>query len=593
MDSLQEAFFVCDETGAITEINSTFTDILGYGTEGLPYTPIHPWWPDASIDPDAHRQVEKAFAQLLGHQRGSYSIPVTHRDGHRVWVRATFAQAKDPATGRNIIVGTFRDITAEHYAIQRETALAALSTRLSKAGSLTEALTGALSELKALWRAEHVLAAVFPRHNEPIVTSTAGPTHWQQLSPEHRHLLTDQRRQSTLTAAARGSEAGVTLEHPDGPLALWIDLGDSRPFTGEDELLLSLLAGHLTQGLARAHHNDQQRETALALQRAILGPSELPAGFAVRYEPATPPLEVGGDWYDTVTLPDGRIGIVVGDCVGRGLKAAAVMGQLRSACRALLLQNPRPAQVLTALDHFAAADPRSPVHHSLLRHPRPGKRPPHLLQRRTPARHPRPPRRRDLPPRRRPLHPLAITPGAARPEGTCTMAARDTLLLYTDGLVERRRRPLTDGIHQAGRALQEGRDTPIDDLAGDVMTSLAPADGYDDDVALLLYRYPAPWTSASPPNPPSWPRSAKPYAGGSTGAPCPRTPSRTPWSPPGKHVPMPSNTATATPPATPSAYEQKPSPTHSTSPSQTPAAGKHHNPRPTPTGAAASPSCAP
>lgn len=492
VDSLQEAFFVCDETGAITEINSTFTDILGYGTEGLPYTPIHPWWPDASIDPDAHRQVEKAFAQLLGHQRGSYSIPVTHRDGHRVWVRATFAQAKDPATGRNIIVGTFRDITAEHYAIQRETALAALSTRLSKAGSLTEALTGALSELKALWRAEHVLAAVFPRHNEPIVTSTAGPTHWQQLSPEHRHLLTDQRRQSTLTAAARGSGAGVTLEHPDGPLALWIDLGDSRPFTGEDELLLSLLAGHLTQGLARAHHNDQQRETALALQRAILGPSELPAGFAVRYEPATPPLEVGGDWYDTVTLPDGRIGIVVGDCVGRGLKAAAVMGQLRSACRALLLQNPRPAQVLTALDHFAAGIPGAlctTVFCGIL-DPESG----HLIY--SSAGHPpgilaRPDGATCLLEDGRST-PLAITPGAARPEGTCTMAARDTLLLYTDGLVERRRRPLTDGIHQAGRALQEGRDTPIDDLAGDVMTSLAPADGYDDDVALLLYRYPAP-----------------------------------------------------------------------------------------------------
>ena len=103
-----------------------------------------------------------------------------------------------------------------------------------------------------------------------------------------------------------------------------------------------MLAGHLGQGLHRVHQIDQQRETALALQHAILGPAHLPAGFAVRYEPATRPLKVGGDWYDTVALDDGRIGIVVGDCVGHGLAAATVMGQLRSACRALLLENTEP-----------------------------------------------------------------------------------------------------------------------------------------------------------------------------------------------------------------------------------------------------------
>jgi anti-sigma regulatory factor (Ser/Thr protein kinase) len=88
--------------------------------------------------------------------------------------------------------------------------------------------------------------------------------------------------------------------------------------------------------------------------------------------------------------------------------------------------------------------------------------------------------------------PLAVRPGNARPEGECTIPARATLLLYTDGLVERRRRALSAGIDQASAEVQEGRDTAVDVLASQLMNRLAPAGGYDDDVALLLYRHPAP-----------------------------------------------------------------------------------------------------
>ncbi|MFH8376992.1 SpoIIE family protein phosphatase [Streptomyces cyaneofuscatus] len=498
IDSLQEAFFVCDEDGAVIEINTSFTGILGYGPEDLPYQPVHPWWPDAATDPEAHRLVAEAFATLTGQERGSYTIPVAHRDGHRLWVTATFNQVQDPDTGRTVIVGTFRDVSAEHYAIQRETALAALSTRLSQAPSLTEALDGSLEELKKLWRAEQVTAVVFGPRDEPALTCTDTGLVWQDLPAERRRMLTGLRDQPALTAVPGQGEATVVLEHPQGTLALWIALGEQRPFTGEDQLLLSLLAGHLAQGLARAHQIDQQRETAIALQRAILGPSRLPDGFAVRYEPATRPLEVGGDWYDTVALPDGRIGIVVGDCVGRGLEAASVMGQLRSACRALLLQDAGPAQALMALDQFAAGvdgamcttvfcgvlDTRTgQLIYSSAGHP------PGIVV--------RPDGTTKLLEDGRSL-PLAVRPGRPRPEGSSTISARSTLLLYTDGLVERRRRPLSAGIDRAGEALQDGRDTAVDDLASAVMSSLAPDGGYDDDVALLLYRHPAPLEMSFP-----------------------------------------------------------------------------------------------
>ncbi|MGV9598235.1 SpoIIE family protein phosphatase [Streptosporangium sandarakinum] len=491
VDSLQEAFFVCDENGAVVEINSAFADVLGYGPEGLPYAPVHPWWPDADTDPEAHRQVAEAFSDLLGHDKGGYTIPVIHRDGHRVWVSASFNHAQDPDTGRRVVVGTFRDVTAEHYAIQRESALASLSTALSRAVSLPDALDGALRELHGLWNARCVLAAVFDG-DEPTLTATDESVSWHGLSAEHRRALTGLRERPPLAPVADRTGMGVLLEHPEGPLALWVDLGGHRPFTGEDQLLLSLLAGYLAQGLVRAHQIDQQRETAIALQRAILGPARLPDGFAVRYEPATRPLEVGGDWYDTITLPDGRIGIVVGDCVGHGVEAAAVMGQLRSACRALLLQDASPARTLMALDHFAAGVPGAKCTTAfcgvldpatgLLTYSSAG-HPPGILA--------YPDGTTRLLDGGRSI-PLAARPGRTRPESETVIPARATLMLYTDGLVERRRHPLDAGIDRASRAVQDGRDAAIDDLATQVMIRLAPADGYNDDVALLLYRHPAP-----------------------------------------------------------------------------------------------------
>lgn len=500
VDSLQEAFFVCDEHGAVVEINAAFTDILGYDTDGLPYTPPHPWWPDANSDAEAHRQVAEAFAGMLAaRERGCYTVPVRHRDGHRVWVTATFNHVQDPDTGRRVVVGTLRDVTAEHYAIQRESAVAALSLLLSRAGSLEEALEGALEELQDLWAARRVLAAVFQGDEVTLLDTSSGETTWETLSEYDRSALTALRDGPSLApAAGRGPDAGVALEHPHGPMALWLDLGENRPFTDQDATLLALLAGHLAQGLTRAQQIDQQRRTALALQRSILGPSDLSGGFAVRYEPAARPLEVGGDWYDTTALPDGRIGIVVGDCVGRGLKAATIMGQLRSACRALLLQDPRPDQVLSALDHFAAGIPGAlctTVFCGVL-DPNSG----HLVY--SSAGHPpgvlvRPDGTVDLLDQGRST-PLAVRPGHPRPSAEYTVPARATLLLYTDGLVERRGRSLTEGIEQAAETVQGGRDTGIEELASRIMATLSPVGGYDDDVALLVYRHPAPLDMAFP-----------------------------------------------------------------------------------------------
>nr|WP_244257260.1 SpoIIE family protein phosphatase [Kitasatospora cineracea] len=509
VDSLQDAFFVCDEDGAVTRVNAAFADLLGYGPEGLPYLPPHPWWADPRTDPDARRQAADALARSAEHDRGSATVPATHRDGHRVWAHSTFNRVPDPATGRTVTVGTIRDVTAEYYAVQRESALASLADCLARVTSAEEALACALEELRGLWRARRVVAVRFDRAGAPARLTAAGPgPDWPGLPEERRAALTALAGGPALTPAAGPAGTGIRLELPDGPLVLAVELDEPRPFTREDELLLSLLGGRLAQGLARARRIDQQRETAIALQRAILGPNRLPEGFAARYEPATPPLEVGGDWYDTVPLPDGRTGIVVGDCVGRGLAAASVMGQLRSACRALLLQDPGPARTLAALDAFAAGVPGAvcttvfcgvldPVTGEL-RHSSAG-HPPGVLALADGS--------TVLLDGGRAL-PLAVRPGLPRPEAVTVLPGRSTLLLYTDGLVERRRDGLAEGIERAGRALVAGSGLPTAELAGHVTGLLRPADGYEDDVAVLLYRQPAVLVRSFPARPAEAPAAA-------------------------------------------------------------------------------------
>ena len=507
IDSLHEAFFLCDEAGTVVEINAAFTDMLGYGPEGLPYAAEYAWWPGEDTEPEAHRQLGEAFGQLMRQSKGSFVAPVTHKDGHRLWVAASFNEVQDPDTGRRMVVGTLRDITAEHYAGQREAALAAMGLLLSQASSVPQALQGAINELRRLWQARRALAVTWDGGKEPSVMSTGAETSWADLPAPLRERISALRRQPLLSPAGGGSAAapgdapavdgwaaavGITVEHPLGLLAVWIDVDAARPFSAEDRALLALLCGYLGQALHRVHQTDQQRETALALQRAILGPARLPAGFAARYEPANRPLEVGGDWYDIVELPDGRIGIVVGDCVGHGLDAATVMGQLRSACRALLLQDASAAQTLTAMDRFAALIPgaicstvfcgifdrdEGRLTYSSAGHP------PGILA---------------LPDGRTQLledgrsFPLAVRPGIERTEASCTVPARAALLLYTDGLVERRRRSMDTGIAQAGAAVHRGASAAVEDLATAIMTAMAPDGGYEDDVALVLYRHPAP-----------------------------------------------------------------------------------------------------
>ncbi|HSD81629.1 MAG TPA: SpoIIE family protein phosphatase, partial [Solirubrobacteraceae bacterium] len=129
-----------------------------------------------------------------------------------------------------------------------------------------------------------------------------------------------------------------------------------RAFDADDVELLQLVAERAARAIAHAAIYEETRATAIALQRALL-PERLPripgATVAARYLPGQRTLEVGGDWYDVLPLRDGRYALVVGDVMGRGVQAAAVMGQLRAALRAYLHSTAEPAAALAQLDALA------------------------------------------------------------------------------------------------------------------------------------------------------------------------------------------------------------------------------------------------
>ncbi|WP_082929911.1 SpoIIE family protein phosphatase [Mycobacterium sp. 1164966.3] len=377
----------------------------------------------------------------------------------------------------------------------------ALNQELAEADTVNDAVYAAAEELRRLWRARRVLAVTFPTQSSTAekasgamdLVSVGEDTQWVDLPPDTRQMLSSMRDGDLLTPnTTNPGTAAIALQHPDGVLVVRIDLAEQRPFTLEDQTLLTVLAGRLGQGLQRVHQVDQQRETALALQHAILGPAALPHGFAVRYQAASRPLQVGGDWYDVFDLEDGRIALIVGDCVGHGLAAATIMGQVRSACRALLFENPSPAAALAGLDRFASRLPgaQSTTAVCAVLNPETGE----LVY--SSAGHP-PPILVHADGTTRILddgHTIAlgIRSHRPRPEAHVTLPAHATLLLYTDGLVERRRLPLDDGISRAAGLLKAGLTSDLEDLANQIMSRLAPSGGYQDDVALLLYRHPAP-----------------------------------------------------------------------------------------------------
>ena len=241
----------------------------------------------------------------------------------------------------------------------------------------------------------------------------------------------------------------------DGAVIGVLHVGTLRPraFTSEDTDLLQLAADRAAVAVQALSHQ-VDRAAAAALQHSLL-PSALPAvsglDMAARYVPGTGHL--GGDWYDVFPLPSGEVCAVIGDVTGTGLNAAVIMGRMRSALRAYALQASSPAEILDCLgrkmryfEPEAMATVLCAVFSPSLDEVRvtsAGHLPPLLAAPGQPA----------APAGIFPDVPIGVLGPAPRQVSTVTFPPGAVLCLYTDGLIERRDRPLDDGIARLSHAL--------------------------------------------------------------------------------------------------------------------------------------------
>lgn len=282
----------------------------------------------------------------------------------------------------------------------------------------------------------------------------------------------------------------IAQARPIGALGLLY--GDKTGFSSEERNLLVALGSSIAQSLQRAMLYEQEHDLAEGLQQAML-PRRIPnvpgAQIAVRYRSARMGRDIGGDWYDIIALPGGRVGAVIGDVQGHDVDAAAVMGQLRIVLRAYAAEGHTPATVMARAsvfldeldtDRFATCMyAEADLSTGVVQLVRAGHVDPLI-------------RDIDGSCRRLPVEgglPLGLSAEFGQleyPVSTVELDPGQTLLLYTDGLVEQPGADLDDGMQLLTAQVRDG---PRDlQLLADHLCEVAGERGGDDDVAMLLLR---------------------------------------------------------------------------------------------------------
>jgi serine phosphatase RsbU (regulator of sigma subunit)/anti-sigma regulatory factor (Ser/Thr protein kinase) len=314
-----------------------------------------------------------------------------------------------------------------------------------------------------------------------------------RVAAERRTIVVDDIEDThDLDPLFRGSDIRALLGVPltiEGRVigVLEVASRDQRRFSADEMRLLELTADRIAQAIERTRLNERTHHIAETLQRALLpdGLPEIPGvRLASRYLPGGPGTDVGGDWYDVVSYPDGRVGLVMGDVVGRGIGAAALMGQLRNGLRIYALDHDEPAEILDRMN-------------VLLHQLEPGQMSTAVVLVFDPANdrlcfaaagHPPPivlgPDGGATLLESTPSVPLGVLPYGRYHAYEGTLVPGATLLLYTDGLIERRGMSLSSGLDHL-RAAVSGAPGDPDALCEHVLRLLLPQGSPDDDVALL------------------------------------------------------------------------------------------------------------
>ena len=384
------------------------------------------------------------------------------------------------------------ETTAENVNARRFESIADLTASISMHENPTDACVAAIGALSRHSRDIVAADIVVYIDGEPLpVASNRRSLHgFAELRAGASDVFDGVAR--TIGQSAPGSPAAhrvVPLHNGDEVTgALVATLNPFRPFDADFrryvDLVASTIAGALDRAQRRAEKVGELQFVNETLQQAMLLSVRDTTSIAARYLPAANNLAVGGDWYDIVDLSDGTRGLIVGDCVGHGLHAATAMGQLRSAARALLLEERDAAHMVAWLDKFSSSVDGG-AYASLacvvvdrdagtLSYCRAGHPPPLLV---------RPDESVWLDASGGPV--LGVDPDVERVNTTVPFVMGDTLVMYTDGLVERRGRPLDEQLGELAALVGERRDLGPTELANSILTEML-GDDVADDVVLVV-----------------------------------------------------------------------------------------------------------
>ncbi|CAI9411923.1 GAF domain-containing SpoIIE family protein phosphatase [Nocardioides sp. T2.26MG-1] len=309
---------------------------------------------------------------------------------------------------------------------------------------------------------------------------------------EYPHL--DTTRQ---VGEARSFVPLLSRGRPLGALALVWD--EARELSEQDALTIEALASYTAQAMQRALLLQERLDALVTLQSSLLPRLPQPESLelAARYRPAASHDQVGGDWYDAVVMPSGATSLMVGDVVGHNIGAAAIMGQLRNMLRAIAWAvDDAPSRNVARLDQamqdlavdgmaslvyarIEQSDEQRARGERTLRWTNAGHPPPLVVAPTGVAR---------LLEHGQPDLMVGVLPGTERTDNRSTIDAGSVLLLYTDGLVERRGEDITIGFERLCAAASTHHDLPMGDFLDAVVGDLAPG-RLDDDVAVLAVRF--------------------------------------------------------------------------------------------------------
>jgi serine phosphatase RsbU (regulator of sigma subunit)/DNA-binding response OmpR family regulator/anti-sigma regulatory factor (Ser/Thr protein kinase) len=312
-------------------------------------------------------------------------------------------------------------------------------------------------------------------------------------SPQNMpELLGTEALPGALKACGLRSLIAAPLPGASEPLGvLCLGSRSARRFSDEDLVVLGLSADRAAIAIEHARSYEREHGLVETLQHHLL-PDRLPQVpgllMAARYRPGERAAQVGGDWYDAIILPDEGLGLVIGDVVGHGIGAATMMGELRAALRAYAVTEPRsPGRVLAQLNslvngthgamvatllYMVIDADGSRVVFASAGHP-----PPLLMTSDGSTRFLE----------YRFAAPLGATSYPDFEDWESELDPGSTVLLYTDGLVERRRETIDVGLERLSRAMREGP-ADLEQLCSDILARVQQGAGIQDDIALLAVR---------------------------------------------------------------------------------------------------------